>query len=108
MIEFLLRCLNGFRQFEARELGTVLPQGNSCQEKKSQLWLPPPDTVAQSKILLARSTEFEKNAVGKSSHLVEILVNRLTKRIAMLDRDSQIFRKGLPCKLSQQPQGGNE
>src|ERR1700675_1782296 len=86
----------------------ILQQCNSDQEKRAQVRLPPPDALTQSKILLARRAEFEKNAVGKRSPLVEICVDRFAKRIAALDFNPFLSWKRFPFKLSQRSQAGNE
>jgi hypothetical protein len=39
-------------QFEARQLETVFPGCHPHHENSAQLWLPLPDVVAQTKILL--------------------------------------------------------
>jgi hypothetical protein len=44
MIEFLLRHIYGLWQFKTGKLDAVLPQGNSRQEKHTQLRLPPADS----------------------------------------------------------------
>ena len=59
------RANHRLRQYEARQLETVLERCNPHQEERSQLGLPLPDTVAQSQVSMPRGTEFEKNPIGK-------------------------------------------
>ena len=53
------------RQYEARELETVLERCTPHYEERPQLGLPPPNAVAQSQVLASRRTEFKKNPIGK-------------------------------------------
>jgi hypothetical protein len=46
MIEFLLRHSYGLWQLKTGKPDAVLPQGNSCQEKHTQLRLPLVDSIA--------------------------------------------------------------
>ena len=75
-----------FWQFETRHLEAIFQRGDPQYEKRAQLWLPAPDVIPHREILLPRGTEFEKNAIGKTSYLVELVVDRFAKGIGLFRR----------------------
>ncbi len=103
IIVLLLGNLYCLWQFEALQLETVFPGCYPHYEERAQLSLPLPDALAQPKILRPRGAKFEKNAVRKRSHLVELRVDYPPKSIAALDSYSDVLRNRLSCKLSEQP-----
>src|SRR5580698_972360 len=64
--------------------------------------------AAQSKIPLARGAEFEQNAVGERSYLVELRVDSFAKSVAAFDGRPDVPRSRFSCKLSQQTESRNE
>src|SRR5215472_10418087 len=107
-VELLLRLPDSLRQFEARQLETVLDQSVPQDEEGPQLRLPSAEAVAEREILPPRGPELEENTVGQRSHCAELLLDRLPKRNGASDRCAEILRKRFSGELSQQPQVGDE
>jgi hypothetical protein len=66
MIEFLLRHIYGLWQFKTGKLDAVLPQGNSRQEKHTQLRLPPGIRSRDARSCCREELNSNKTASAKS------------------------------------------
>src|ERR1700739_4756592 len=91
-IERPLFHAHGFRQLKARELGAILPQRNSRQEKDTQLSLTLNDSIAPCQPLLSGRAELQYNTVSRSPHRVEVIVDPFSKSIAALGIKFQVSR----------------